>query len=69
MISVTVSSAGQVSICGKNFNIAIFSDTMKIINVKLCMMVELIQLYPSITENFFFLPNQIQICAIVDYFK
>ena len=69
MISVTVSSAGQVSICGKNFNIAIFSDTMKIINVKLCMMVELIQLYPSITENFIFLPDQIQICATVDYFK
>ena len=33
---------------GKNFYIAIFSDTINLINVKLYMMVVLIELYPSI---------------------
>ena len=37
--------AGWVSICGKNFKILIFSDTVNVINVKLCMMVLLIELY------------------------
>ena len=32
---------------GKNFNIMIFSDTMNMINVKLCMMVVLIELSHS----------------------
>ena len=40
-----VSVCGQVSICGKNFNFVIFSDTVNMINVKLCMMVVLIELY------------------------
>ena len=31
--------------CGKNFNVAVFSDTMNVINFKLCMMVLLIELY------------------------
>ena len=31
-----------------NFNIAIFLDTLNVINVKLCLMVELIELYPFI---------------------
>ena len=30
---------------GENFNIGIFSDTIDVINVKLCMMVLLIELY------------------------
>ena len=37
--------AGQVSSRGKNFNNAIFSDTIYVINVKLCMMVLFIKLY------------------------
>ena len=62
--------AGQVSICGKNFDIAIFSNTINIINVKLCMMVVLIKLYLFmslsatlivfrivLTENFMFLSS------------
>ena len=38
--------AGQVSVCGKNFNVAIFWDTIDIINVKLCMVVAFIEVYP-----------------------
>ena len=37
--------AGQLSVCGENLNIAIFSDTIKVMNVKLCMMVVLTELY------------------------
>ena len=29
--------AGRLLVCGKHFNVAIFSDTMNINNVKLCM--------------------------------
>ena len=36
---------GQVSWLVKNFNVRIFSDTIKVINIKLCMMVLLIELY------------------------
>ena len=43
MISVRL--ADQVSVCGKNFNVAIFSDTINVVNVKLCMMVILIEIY------------------------
>ena len=43
-----VRPAGRLSGCGKNFNVAIFSDTINIINVKLCMMIVLIELYPFI---------------------
>ena len=46
MISVRL--AGWVSICGKNFNVTVFSDTINMINVKLCMMILLIELYPFI---------------------
>ena len=44
MISVSLASLldGQLSICGKNFNVTIFSDTMNMINVKLCIVVVLI---------------------------
>ena len=44
---------GIVSELVKNFNIRIFSDTINVINVKLCMMVLLIELHlflpPSVT--------------------
>ena len=33
---------------GKNFNVAIFSDTINVINDKICMIVLLIELYLSI---------------------
>ena len=36
------------SVCGKHLNAAIFSDTINRINVKLRMMVVLIELYPFI---------------------
>ena len=42
---VSVTPAGRVSVCGKNFNVVIFSNTVNMINVKLCMMVVLIELY------------------------
>ena len=37
-----------MSVSGKNFNIAIFLDTVNMINVKLCMMVVLVELYTFI---------------------
>ena len=47
---IIVKQAGQLvgTICAKNFNIAIFSDTINMINVRHCMMVSLIELYPFI---------------------
>ena len=36
--------AGRVPVCGKNINVAIFSDTVNMINVKLCMMVVITEL-------------------------
>ena len=46
---ISVRPASQLSVCSKKFNIAIFSDTIDMINVKLCMMVVLIDhLYPFI---------------------
>ena len=36
---------GQVSVLVQNFDIGIYSDTINMINVKLCMMVPLIELY------------------------
>ena len=39
----------QVSVLVKNFNIGIFSDTINVINVKLCMMVLHTELYLFIT--------------------
>ena len=41
----SVSPAGRVSAFGKNFNIVIFSNTINMITVKVCMMVVLIELY------------------------
>ena len=34
-----------MSLCGKNFDVAIFLDTINMIDVKLCVMVVLIELY------------------------
>ena len=39
---------GEVSGLVKNFNIGIYSDTMNMINIKLCKMVVLTELYPLI---------------------
>ena len=36
---------GRLSVCGKNFNIAIFSDTINMIIVQLFMMIVLTELY------------------------
>ena len=43
MISVRLAS--QVSICGKDLNVAIFSDTVSMINGKLFMIVVVIELF------------------------
>ena len=43
---------GQVSGLFENFNIGIFSDTMNVINVKLCMVVLRIKFYLLITLSF-----------------
>ena len=40
--------ASLLSICGKNFNVVIFLDAVNIINVKLWIIVVLIELYPFI---------------------
>ena len=47
MISVTT-AAGRFSVCGKNFNVAILSDTIDTVYVRLRMVVVLIELYPFI---------------------
>ena len=39
-LMISVRPAGWLIVrCGKNFNVAVFSDTMNVINFKLCMMV------------------------------
>ena len=47
-VVISVRPAGRVSVCGKNINVAIFSDTVNMIKDKLCVMVVLIELYPFI---------------------
>ena len=42
---INMFSVGQVSGLVKNFIIGIYSDTMTVVNIKLCMMVLLIKLY------------------------
>ena len=44
MISVRL--ANQLSVCGKNFNVAIFSNTIYMMIVKLCMTAVLILPHP-----------------------
>ena len=51
-VMISVRPAGRLPICGKNFNIAIFSDTIDMIKVKLCVMVVLI----SLIELYSFIP-------------
>ena len=61
----------MISVSGNNFNVLIFSDTTNVINVELCMMVVLIELYPFIsllvtsivsvvTEKFIFLSSLVE---------
>ena len=45
---ISVMPSDQFSVCGKNFNVAIFSDTLNMINVRLCMIIVLIEFYPFI---------------------
>ena len=45
---VSVRLAGQQIVCGKSCNVAIFLDSMNMMNVKFCMMVVLIEHYPFI---------------------
>ena len=47
-IIISVRPAGRVSVRGKNLNVANLSDTKNMINVKLCLMIVLIELYPFI---------------------
>ena len=42
---VSVRTDSRVPVCVKNFSVAIYSDTINMINVKLCMMVIFIELY------------------------
>ena len=44
-IMISVRPACRLSVCGKHFNVAIFSDTINLITVKLHIMVVLIELY------------------------
>ena len=73
------------SVCGKkNFNVAVSSDIINMINVKLCMTVGLMELYPfillSVTLIAFhvkqfelkmlcFYPSKLKHFTIVDYVK
>ena len=50
-VMISVRAAGGVSACGKNLNVAIFSDTINTINVKLCMTIQLIEIYPFIPHS------------------
>ena len=43
---ISARSDRRLNVCGKNFNVAIFSDTINTINVKLGMVVVLIDLHP-----------------------
>ena len=45
-VMISVGLAGRVIVRrGKNFNVAIFPDTINVIDVKLCMIVLLVELY------------------------
>ena len=56
MFGVFVFFVSKVSGLVENFNIGIYLDTISVINVKLCMMIRLIELYlfrpPSVTTIF-----------------
>ena len=71
---------GQLSGLVINFNIGIYSDTLTVINVKLCMMVLLIELYLymplSVTITIFqghssqtvFTANVVFLSSYIDFF-
>ena len=46
MISVRLASC--LTVCSNNFNLAVFLDTVNMINIKLCIMVVLTEPYPLI---------------------
>ena len=48
-VVISVRLASWLSACGKNFNVVIFSDTLIMINVKLCMTVGPIELSPALS--------------------
>ena len=79
MISVRLACQFYVA---KNFNVAVFLDTIKMINVKLRILVVLIELYPFIpfsvalnvfqtvlTDFFVVVLIQLTLCMIVNYIK
>ena len=45
--------AGRLTVCGKDFYIVIFSDTINMINVKLCVVVVLIELHPFVPLSWY----------------
>ena len=55
----------QVSRLVENFNMGIFSDTVNVINVKLCMMILLVELYLLIPFNVLDLISRLQHCRAV----
>ena len=74
-VMISARPAGWLSVCGKNFTIAIFSDTINMINVKLCLLVYSLSFTHSyhfqwpwfyfevtavLTENFTFLSDEIE---------
>ena len=60
-----------MSVFGKNFNAAIFSDTINMIIVKLCMVVSLIERYPFIplSVTFIIYISKSQQCQTVSSIK
>ena len=85
MISVRLAgpTGGQLSGCGKKFNGAVFSNTINMINVKLCMMVVLIGHYSFIPPWLYFKVTavsnsldvlfscliKLKLCTVVGYVK
>ena len=50
--------AAQLPIRGKNSNVAVFLDTLSMINVKFCLMVVPIELYPFMPLSVTFIAHQ-----------
>ena len=59
--------ANKVSICGKNFNVVIFSDTINMINVKLYKLLLLTELCPS--YHFQWLWSYFKVTAVSNRFN
>ena len=62
---INMFSVSQVSRLVKNCNIEIFSDTINVISVKLCMMILLVELYLLIPFNVLDLISRLQHCRAV----